>query len=874
MTHPSIDYLRRLFGPATLQPVFLCSLVNDKAGSDAGVRSIHSRDHQAIFTFVNRWNRPGRGLYYCMSTIGEGKPRNKDNCLETPAFVIDVDFKDIDCSPAAAENLIKTLRLPPTGVIRTGHGLHVVWMLKEALATHEFLSSIETVLRQLCDVIGGDLAVAHPAALLRLPGSHNSKNGEWTEVEVVSWADRFYELDDIEEWLSEQSIVIKRKTANENTIAAQRSEDVPGTNPYLEFANQIGWKPPIDVAQRLEQMRYMGPGDTGIFRTQTQVCGRMVHDGVAENDIFQAIMVYTHRAAGGHGANWNWAKEEKRVRKLIAWTQEKHGVIQQDEEVPGIIEAPLIDISPETSEGLGEEQKAFVEGNIVNLKEVREKVATKLKAVAQHSKKKFKVVSEAVKAKLAGHLLFDEKHVAWGYADGLWSPIDNFKDWIDIQTQDACNVLAIVCDNRLASEVRGDISRDPALQRSGLPWDQHGKVPARNGLVDPATLELSVASPEHYCTWRLACDFVVDADRWMWRRMLHDCFVGHADCIDSLQELLGCALVDHKPRGLQRALILHGGKNCGKSALLEVFKALFGGAISVSIDSVDGAHGLMPFRQRLPWIVSEAFQQNVWHASATVKTLITGESVPVNIKNGPIVSVRWLGPVFWASNHPVQFRESTEAIVSRIVPIACKAAFDDEHLVGVALWARDAGFSGPAELIVARELEGVLAWALEGLRGALKRGSITLGEESREEKKSIYRDANLMRGFIEDCVHFTPNWRVSRADFYLAAASWFAATRGESNRPIPSNDSFGRALTALHEERVKRHKSNGVPYIGGVELNEEGVKYFEHGKTARIHEGRTVGISMDHPNKPWVAGMHDRDASDDGRRDPDGSAPF
>src|SRR5215831_3877933 len=332
MTHPSIDYLRRLFGPATLQPVFICSLVNGGGGKDAGVRSIHTRDHQALFTFVNRWNRPGRGLYYCMSTIPEGKPRNKENCAETPAFVIDLDFKSVDMQPSAVETALPTLRLPPTGMIRTGHGLHVVWMLKEALATHEFLSPIETVLRQLCDVIGGDLAVAHPAALLRLPGTNNSKNGEWFDVQVIHWEERFYELDDLEEWLGEQSVVIKRKLPNPPPYT--ENENNKETNPYLDFANRAGFKPPVDVAQRLGAMAYMGAGDAGVHLTQLQVTASLVRQGVPMGEVVDLVLAATRCAAGEYAARWNWAREERNIQKMCDGALAKYGVMElKDDEV-------------------------------------------------------------------------------------------------------------------------------------------------------------------------------------------------------------------------------------------------------------------------------------------------------------------------------------------------------------------------------------------------------------------------------------------------------------------------------------------------------------------------------------------------------------
>src|SRR6516225_1592125 len=212
--HPSVAYLRRLFGETTEGPIFLCSLPNDKGRGDRGVKTRHCVGPdcaQQIYSSVNHHDQIGRGTYYTMSTVKEGQQRCKDNCLETPALVIDLDFKSVEASSAHCENLVPALFCPPTGIIRSGFGLHVVWQLREALPTQENLERIESVLRQLADVIGGDLAVCHPAALLRLPGSHNSKKGDRREVVVASWGGRLYEIDDLEDWLSVQSPVIKRK---------------------------------------------------------------------------------------------------------------------------------------------------------------------------------------------------------------------------------------------------------------------------------------------------------------------------------------------------------------------------------------------------------------------------------------------------------------------------------------------------------------------------------------------------------------------------------------------------------------------------------------------------------------------------------------
>src|SRR6516162_5882775 len=424
--HPSVAYLRRLFGETTEGPIFLCSLPNDKGKGDGGVKTRHCVGPdcaQQIYSFVNHHDQIGRGTYYTMSTVKEGLQRCKDNCLETPALVIDLDFKSVEASSAHCENLVPALYCPPTGIIRSGFGLHVVWQLKEALPTQDNLDRIESVLRQLADVIGGDLAVCHPAALLRLPGSHNSKKGDRREVVVASWGGRLYEIDDLEDWLSVQSPVIKRKIPESKIGILEGgfnshscSQDVTGTNStgtnaYEEFAKSLGFELPLDAAQRLAQMTYQGPGESGVYATQCAVTMSLCQkEGWTVDKIVSWVIDETRRAAGPDGTNWNWVREERRVRKL---TEDGVKIVEKERALKAIQNEVVADSQ------LGEEQKAFVQGNIVDL-----------------------------------------QHTAWRYHDGIWIYVDNFKKWIDVEIQKCANGLNIVCDNKLCSEVAGDIQRE------------------------------------------------------------------------------------------------------------------------------------------------------------------------------------------------------------------------------------------------------------------------------------------------------------------------------------------------------------------------------------------------------------------------------
>ncbi|MGY3149690.1 phage/plasmid-associated DNA primase [Bradyrhizobium sp. USDA 3397] len=284
------------------------------------------------------------------------------------------------------------------------------------------------------------------------------------------------------------------------------------------------------------------------------------------------------------------------------------------------------------------------------------------------------------------------------------------------------------------NETRNWILRRPELWRDGeLPWDQHGKIPTRSGLVDPKTGALEPAKPHHFCTWRVEVDYDPAAKCPWWETMIADMFGDRSEgeqraLVGVVQELMGAALIDRKPRALSKACVFWGIENRAKSGVLDVVAGMFGGnPIGASLSSTEGTHGLMPFQRRAPWILHEAFGGQ-WHLSATVKSIVTQEPVMINIKNGPMPTTVIRAPIFWATNFQPQFKEATKAIVSRMIVIEVTRAFVEGKPIGAAAEAIKRGFNKPGEFIVATELPGVLNWAIAGLRRALERGSIASTE--------------------------------------------------------------------------------------------------------------------------------------------------
>jgi hypothetical protein len=256
-----------------------------------------------VTAFIARWDLHERGLFYCASTLKQGsRARNKESTAELPMLFADIDLKDVNEDVEEIERKLKALRFPPSIIVRSGNGVHSMWLLTEALDVQAdgMRDRIEDDLRQLADLVGGDLQVCEVARILRLPGTHNTKRGEYKEVLITHPVDisddaqvMRHDLTDLEEWFGEQSPIILRKERPRAVPVSQAGDDCP----YKAYAKEHGIKHPIDVEERLNAMMYMGVGENSIHATQIAVAASMVNSGHTDEEIVEVLLSATRAAA-------------------------------------------------------------------------------------------------------------------------------------------------------------------------------------------------------------------------------------------------------------------------------------------------------------------------------------------------------------------------------------------------------------------------------------------------------------------------------------------------------------------------------------------------------------------------------------------------
>lgn len=820
-----------------------------------GEKRVATRDIATVIAHAERHDRPGRAVYACVNMLRSTEQRRSKEALGLLVTVhVDLDFKDVAATPDEAMAAVANLRIQPTMCVMSGGGAHLYWVLSDPLeATEANIELVEGLNERAADVLGAAKQTRDVSRLLRIPGTHNSKRGSMVPVVISETigTGEVHDADTLDAWLSEQGPVLRPVEAPERAAVAE--------NPWLAVARTQGFKAPIDVEQRLAVMSFGAAGDASIHQTQLQVSASLISRGMPAPEVEQILLDATRGAAGEYGARWNWRREEQNIAKIVA------GAVAKFPPKPAA-STPKGMRQEETSERQSAAAPKLVASggsavaDVVHLDERRGKKDRKAKS--SNTPKHIEIgniVIGAMKERGVG-VIFTPRG-AWRCTDGIWSlAADGLKGWLDVEIETACRAVGVETANRLVSETRAYVMRDPGLWREDVAWDRHGKIPTASGLFDLATGDCRPIRPDDFCTWRVAPTVEPEATCPWWLVMLDDAFADRSaedrrQEVGTIQELAGASLIDGKSKALSKALILEGGSNSGKSQILEVLSGLHGDEpIAADIDALEGAHGLMPFLRRAPWVLHEAFDQRKWHFSSAVKAIVEAKPVHINIKNGPMLNQRVRSPIFWGTNTPPQFREATRAIVNRLVIIKCRQEFLESEPVGAAIEARRLGYDSPASLILATEMPGVLQWAIEGLRRAMARGYIEQSAEMRETADEVHRDGNLSAGFVDECVEFDRDSRISAPDFCAAFSVWWLESKGE-NRNTPSNDSIGRALSALADRRIaiapKELRDNRRRYYCGMRLNEAGLRFWERAVESELFSGKTASTTSagGHPNE-------------------------
>ena len=861
-TAASVEFLTKVFGPTTTCAVFVCSLPNDRNDpNEPGEKRLMSRDPEALSRFVGKWDRPGRGLFFCVGTIRDdaqpatpgGSPRSKANVAEIGLLNADIDLKDVSIGADEILSRLATLPLPPSFTVRSGNGVHAYWLLNEGIeADADTIERVEAALRQLGDLVGGDLKVAEIARLMRVPGSHNSKNGAWTPVTIATADyDRRYELDDVEDMLGYVSPIIHRKL---QPIASALET---AANPFLAVAQRLGFRPPIDVERRLASMTYQGVGENSVHETQLQVSASLLNTGMDIAEVVDVLMDTTRAAAGAFGARWNWPREERAVWKMCEDWRRKHPV--------AIRSAPPAAPKRRTDDDDVVQAEVVNGAPIVQLADARakrdEKRAKPAKAKRERETAVQVVVADGVVEAIrqdAGDILLAEGDI-WIYREGVWAVMSPTEEqWLKTLVQRGCDALGHAGDSKAANAAWKRLTEHPDLHRRQVHWDQSDVIVAANGMVDLKTRTFSPFDPERYARRKVGVAFEPGATCSKFRAFLQGCFSDRLpadrDALMSLlQECFGSMLaVRVLAREQRKALFLVGPSRTGKTQLATIARRLIGEPVaSPSIMDMTKEFGLQALYGARAWIRDDAINENDQLDPARFKTIVTGEPVDVNRKGKTYVTTSFELPIVLTTNAMPRARDASDAIYNRSIVLDMTNVVDE---VRADIERRALGFSSAAVLadaLVEAEGPGILNWALDGLDRLRARGRFDLPEIVNQSVQRFKDANNPIAEWARVALVKSTVTKVEKSDLLCCLHGWQKEEHGDDAKAMGGRALYVR-LQAVMPGIDLKVKANGGRFVGGLSLTDEGLTLWQHHRDAALRGGAS-GSSIDksHVNKAW-----------------------
>ena len=117
---------------------------------------------------IAAWLRQHRqqNTYWGVSTRRDRRTGSLANCRQLGALFVDIDAGARPVDDVRAE--LARVLVPPSIVLGSGGGLHCYWLLREPLDVQDDPAGLTRLLRRLATSVGGDLAAAEPARILRV----------------------------------------------------------------------------------------------------------------------------------------------------------------------------------------------------------------------------------------------------------------------------------------------------------------------------------------------------------------------------------------------------------------------------------------------------------------------------------------------------------------------------------------------------------------------------------------------------------------------------------------------------------------------------------------------------------------------------------
>jgi len=273
-------------------------------------------------------------------------------------------------------------------------------------------------------------------------------------------------------------------------------------------------------------------------------------------------------------------------------------------------------------------------------------------------------------------------------------------------------------------------------------------------------------------------------------------------------EIAGYCLLTDQP--LRRAVMALGGGRNGKSTYLGVLRALLGPVNVASIPLQSFAESRFAAAELYGKLANLCgdLDARALRRSDTFKILTGGtDAVTGERKYGQPFSFVPFATLVFSANEPPASSDQSDAYFDRWIVLPFERRLEEEEIDPHLL----------AKLTTGEELQGLLVWAVDSLRGLMERGRFDLPDSVRDAGRLYRERIDTVTAFVEECCVVAPTVQVTRGTLYKGYRTWCVA-----NGRLPvSNQAFGPKLRQELGGRISDGKGHRDRLWLGIGLLEE-----------------------------------------------------
>lgn len=249
-------------------------------------------------------------------------------------------------------------------------------------------------------------------------------------------------------------------------------------------------------------------------------------------------------------------------------------------------------------------------------------------------------------------------------------------------------IIQYVDDSKVKQVMEEITGCAPIVHMTGRKSGEEFLVPLRNGIYDMKNKYLNQFSPDYVFLNKSPVAYnpnakspvLVDPEtgfEFEFERWLLDLMDGREEDVLAVKQVLAACLMPNLPVE-QMVLFCNEGGSAGKGCILRLIRALVGAGVqNMSIDDILKEYALKPLVDGGCTVLlgDENDTDAYYRGVSTLKALITGDGITVNMKNRDMQSICWNGTLVQCCNSLPRFSDNSSSFGRRIYALKFKKNF-------------------------------------------------------------------------------------------------------------------------------------------------------------------------------------------------------